>query len=199
MTEATPTAKMFDLAPQARLMARIAESVADDRLDAPTPCSEFRVDRLLAHVVHLSRAFQDVARKNLGPVTEGAPGSDIPELPDDWRTRLPGHLDGLVEAWRDPAAWAGETQAGGFTMPGAVAATVVLDELLLHGWDLARATGQEYAPAPADVETCHGLIGTFAELPPGEGPFGPPVAVPDDAPLLDRVLGLSGRDPRWTP
>jgi hypothetical protein len=29
--------------------------------------------------------------------------------------------------------------------------------------------------------------------------FGPVVPVPDDAPLLDRVIGLSGRDPGWKP
>ena len=52
-------------------------------------------------------------------------------------------LDQLAEAWADPAAWEGLTEAGGLTMPAEVAGTVALDEVVLHGWDLARATGQD--------------------------------------------------------
>lgn len=44
----------------------------------------------------------------------------------------------MAGAWKDPAAWTGMTRAGGVDLPGEIAAAVAADELVLHGWDLAR-------------------------------------------------------------
>ncbi len=115
------------------------------------------------------------------------------------------HLDGLAQAfaaaWQDEGAWTGMTAAGGVDLPGEVAGLVALDEVVVHGWDLARATGQPYDPPPAVVESALGFVTpTVAASPEGTpGLFGPPVAVPDDAPPLHRLLGLTGRDPDWRP
>lgn len=198
MTEMT---EMIDFAAQARLVARLGEHTDETLLDAPTPCEDYAVRHLLGHLVGLAGAFQDVARKNLGPVTGTAPGSGPrADVAPGWRAELDRNLSGMAEAWRDPRAWEGETQAGGVTLPGAVAGRVALNELVLHGWDLARATGQEYAPARADLDVCHALLSAWAgDGGTGEGPFGAAVAVPGDAPLLDRVVALSGRRPDWTP
>jgi uncharacterized protein (TIGR03086 family) len=85
-------------------------------------------------------------------------------------------------------------------LSGAEAGAVAVDELVIHGWDLARATGQPYEPDPAALQLCHGLLLAAADDPSrGDGIFGPVVPVPEDAPLLDRAVGLSGRDPGWTP
>ncbi|MFE0178348.1 TIGR03086 family metal-binding protein [Streptomyces sp. NPDC059002] len=193
---------MLDLGPQARLVARIADRVTDEQLAAPTPCPDYAVRHLLGHVLSLSRAFADAARKDLGPGLDRAPGSFVPDVGPGWRGELPKALDALAEAWRDPAAWQGMTRAGGVDLPGEVAGLVAVDELVVHGWDLARATGQEYAPDAASLGAAEALL-TPAEGGDGDGPegglFGTPVPVPADAPLLDRVIGLSGRDPRWAP
>ncbi|WP_447036648.1 TIGR03086 family metal-binding protein [Streptomyces sp. DSM 118878] len=187
----------FDLGPQARLVARVAERVRDEQLAAPTPCPEFAVRHLLGHVIGLSRAFELAARKDFRPELDRDPGSVVPDIGPDWRGELPKALDAVVEAWRDPAARQGMTRAGGFDLPGEVAALVVLDELVVHGWDLARATGQEYAPDEASLDGARAFLAPAAGG--GEdGPFGRPVPVPRDAPLLDQVIGLSGRDPGWT-
>jgi uncharacterized protein (TIGR03086 family) len=87
-------------------------------------------------------------------------------------------------------------------LPGEVAGLVVLDELVVHGWDVARSSGQSYDVDPASLEAVHGFVAQFSG--PGQdemrsGMFGPVVPVPDDAPLLDRVLGMAGRDPGWSP
>ena len=71
------------------------------------------------------------------------------------------------------------------------------DELVIHGWDLARATGQEYAPDEGALRMAHGFLAAAEDKERGEGIFGPVVPVREDAPLLDRALGLSGRDPSW--
>ncbi|MFG3173036.1 TIGR03086 family metal-binding protein [Streptomyces sp. NPDC048200] len=194
------TGQTFDLGPQALIVARLAEGVTDAHLDGATPCPDYAVHHLLGHLTGLAVAFRDAARKDLGATTDTAPDSALPEIGPDWREALPNALDELADAWRDPAAWTGTTRAGGVTLPGPVAGAVVADELVVHGWDLARATGQEYAPDEAALQAAHGFLAAVAEDPTGGGGiFGPVVPVPDDTPLLDRAIGLSGRDPGWTP
>ncbi|MFI6036789.1 TIGR03086 family metal-binding protein [Streptomyces sp. NPDC051315] len=196
----THTTIPLDLGPQARIVARLAEGVRDDRLADGTPCPGYAVRALLGHLTGLAVAFRDAARKNLGPTTDTAPDTAVPDIGPGWREDLPKALDELADAWRDPAAWTGATRAGGIDLPGAVAGAVAADELVIHGWDLARATGQEYVPDPAALRASYAFLRESAEeTGGGDGIFGPVVPVPEDAPLLDRAVGLSGRDPGWTP
>ncbi|MER5844137.1 MULTISPECIES: TIGR03086 family metal-binding protein [Streptomyces] len=192
----------LDLGPQARVVARLAEGVTDAQLADGTPCPRYAVRHLLAHLAGLSVAFRDAARKNLGATTDTSPDGALPEPAPGWREELPAVLGELADAWRDPRAWSGMTRAGGVDLPGEVAGAVAADELVVHGWDLARATGQDYVPDPAALEAAHTFLLAAAAEPGrdgGEGIFGPVVPVPSDAPLLDRTVGLSGRDPGWTP
>ncbi|MGW3957818.1 TIGR03086 family metal-binding protein [Streptomyces sp. NPDC004752] len=194
------TDTMFDLGPQTRIVARLAEGVTDEQLSAPTPCPDYAVRHLLGHLVGLSTAFRDAARKRFGATTDTSPDASVPDIGPGWRTELPKALAELAEAWRDPDAWTGMTRAGGVNLPGAVAGAVAADELVIHGWDLARATGRPYEPDPAALQASYAFLLAATEHPPGgNGPFGPVVPVPDDAPLLDRAVGLSGRDPGWKP
>ncbi|MFI6144489.1 TIGR03086 family metal-binding protein [Streptomyces sp. NPDC051109] len=189
-----------DLGPQARLVARLATAVPEAALADRTPCPDYTVRELLGHLAGLAVAFRDAARKDLGPTTDTPPGATAPSLPADWRGELPRVLGELAEAWRQPAAWTGMTRAGGVDLPAEVAVAVAADELVIHGWDLARATGQEYAPDQAALRVSHAFLLEAAEDEGrGGGIFGAVVPVPDDAPLLDRAVGLSGRDPNWTP
>ncbi|MFI9174762.1 TIGR03086 family metal-binding protein [Streptomyces lincolnensis] len=191
------TDTMLDLGPQTLVIARLAAEVTDEQLADPTPCPELAVRNLLGHLLGLTVAFRDAGRKDLGATTDSAPGG-VPDIGPGWREELPKVLDELADAWRDPAAWTGMTRAGGVDLPGAIAAAVAIDELVIHGWDLARATGQEYAPDPAALRAAHDFLEASADDPSRDEIFGPIVPVPDDAPLLDRAVGLSGRDPGWT-
>lgn len=190
---------ILDLGPQARIVARLAAGVPDARLAGPTPCPAYTVGHVLGHLAGLAVAFRDAARKDLGPTTDTAPDAALPSLPADWREELPRVLGELAEAWRDPAAWTGMTRAGSVDLPGEIAGLVAVNELVIHGWDLARATGQEYAPDQAALDTSYAfLLAAAGEEGGGGDIFGPVVPVRDDAPLLDRAVGLSGRDPGWT-
>ncbi|MFG2715137.1 TIGR03086 family metal-binding protein [Streptomyces goshikiensis] len=190
----------FGFGPQTRIVARLVAGVPDAGLGDRTPCPEYAVGELLGHLADLTVAFRDAARKDLGPTTDTAPGAATPTLPVGWREDLPRVLGELAQAWEDPAAWTGMTRAGGVDLPGDVAAAVAADELVVHGWDLARATGQQYVPDQAALRASHAfLLAALADESRGGGIFGPVVPVPDDAPLLDRAVGLSGRDPGWTP
>ncbi|MGI5453787.1 TIGR03086 family metal-binding protein [Streptomyces sp. CA-249302] len=190
----------LDLGPQARVIARLAEGVTDGQLADATPCPDCAVRNMLGHVLGLSVAFRDAARKDLGATTDTNPGDVTPDLDPDWREELPKALDELADAWRDPAAWTGMTRAGGVDLPGEVAAAVAVDELVIHGWDLARATGQPYTPDLAALQLSHDFLFAAANDPSrGGGIFGPIVPVRAGAPLLERAVGLSGRDPGWRP
>ena len=68
-------------------------------------------------------------------------------------------------------------------------------DLVVHGWDLARATGQDETIAPARVEEIWGMAQGLGDNLRRAGVCGPAVPVADDAPLQDRLLGLLGRDP----
>lgn len=191
---------MIDLGPQTRMVAGLAETVTDEQLTAATPCPDLAVRNLLGHIHMLSVAFRDAARKDLGPTTDTNPAAAVPDIGSGWRETLPKALDELADAWRDPAAWTGMTRAGGVELPGEVAGAVVVDELVIHGWDLAQAIGRLYAPDPAALDAAHGFLLMAAEDPNrGGGLFGPVVPVAEDAPLLERAVGLSGRDPMWRP
>ncbi|MFG2318385.1 TIGR03086 family metal-binding protein [Streptomyces tendae] len=198
MTHETSTATL-DLGPQTRILARLADGVRDERLADPTPCPGLAVRNLLGHLTGLAVAFRDAARKDLGPTTDTSPEASVPDVGPGWREELAKVLGELADAWREPDAWTGMTRAGGIDLPGDVAGAVVADELVIHGWDLARATGQDYAPDPAALQAAYGLLAAAAqESDRDQGMFGPVVAVPADAPLLERAVGLSGRDPGWS-
>ena len=186
-----------DLGPAAAEVARVVAGVRDDQLDDPTPCEGTSVAGLLDHLVGLTLAFRMAAEKT---PSEGGPSASASALAADWRSRLPAQLDALVAAWREPSAFEGTAVAGGVEMPAPMMAIVALDELVIHGWDLAVATGQPYAPDDASVEACLGFASSVGESPEERaGLYGPRVPVPDDAPSFDRLLGLTGRDPGWRP
>jgi len=193
---------VVDLGPAARRMADLLSRIPDDLLTGPTPCPKYTLGDLVEHVGGLSLAFAAAAAKETDDIAAQAPAPDAERLGDDWRTRIPRDLAALAEAWRNPQAWTGMTKAGGVDLPGDIAGLVALDELVIHGWDVARASGQPYDPDEQTLETVHGFVSQFSG--PGQeearaGLFGPVVVVPDDAPLLDRVIGLTGRDPNWSP
>ncbi len=90
------------------------------------------------------------------------------------------------------------TEVGGISLPGAMAGGFALNELVLHGWDLARATGLAFDCDPAAAEASLSITAKVVEQGFGDA-YGPPGKVPDDAPTMDRLLALAGRDPAWTP
>lgn len=186
---------MINLTSACDQTADLVRTVPDDVLDGPTPNANMTVRDLLAHIGGLSAAFAAAARKELGEWTDTPPDEDAP-LDEGWRSLYPQRLAALAEAWRAGDAWTGMTRAGGVDLPGDVAGTVALAEVVLHGWDLAVATGRRY---DCDEATARACLDHLAQFDPAgtEGLFGPAVPVPDDAPVLDRIVARSGRDPRW--
>jgi uncharacterized protein (TIGR03086 family) len=193
---------MFDLGPAAREMTRLVQGVGDDQLAAPTPCPAYALGDLLEHVHGLALAFRMAADKQIPEGGGSNPPGDARRLPEDWRGATAERLTALVAAWTKEDAWQGTTHIAGFDAPADNVAVTALNELVVHGWDVAVASGQTLELDDVTVQACLG----FAEILSGPGgdavrgtAFGPEVAVPPDAAPLDRILGANGRDPRWGP
>jgi uncharacterized protein (TIGR03086 family) len=186
---------MIDLTSACQRTTDVLAGVTAEQLAQPTPCEKLHLDELVAHIGVLALAFTAAAKKDFGPMTD-TPPVDGAQVDADWRTSYPQRLAALAEAWRDPDAWQGMTRAGGIDLPGEVAGSVALAEVVIHGWDVAAATGQPYDCDPATAQACLAHLAQF-DAAGTEGMFGPAVPTEDDAQDLDRIIAMSGRDPVW--
>ncbi|HEY8060889.1 MAG TPA: TIGR03086 family metal-binding protein [Acidimicrobiales bacterium] len=188
---------MIDLNPATTRLADLIAAVGEDQLSDPTPCPEFAVGDLLDHLSTFAVAFREAADKTVPADAGRPPPASAADLGDDWRDRLPRELAELAEAWARPEAWEGMTRIGGMDTPGESAGVVALEEAVVHGWDLARATGQAYDVPDAESDVVVGFFGSFPDEARGDA-FGFPEAVPDGAKSLDRAVAQAGRDPAWS-
>lgn len=194
----TPASPAPDVRPVlSRALDQAGRLVAvTDRADAhrPTPCTDYDVEALVAHL-------QAVVRR-IGAVVRGEPFFSVPrEWPSqdwtsDWAAGRAETDDALAVADLDRLVslpW-GEAPVG-------AALGMYVGELATHAWDLAVATGR--AGSLDQQLASLALPGAMAKIPAaGRGadvPFGPVVDVPADAPPYDRLVGWNGRDPHWRP
>ena len=190
----------IDFAAQARLVSQLAAQTADEQLDAPTPCEAYAVRHLLGHLVGLSAGIPASARKNLGATTSTSTRlRRCRTWSPDGAAELDRNLRGMAEAWHGAGGLGGRDPGGRGTLPAAIAGRFALNELVLHGWDLARATGQDYRPTRRASGSRMRCSCRWPRAPDRVPVFGAPVAVGADAPLLDQVVALSGRRPDWAP
>ena len=190
-----------DLTPAASRLAQLVAGVTDDQLTGPTPCPAYRLGDLIDHVGGLALAFTASARRDFGEYTEQTPAGDAARLGPDWRTQIPRDLATLAAAWRAPAAWSGMTRIARMDAPAEMVGITLADELLVHGWDIATASGQQFGFEPEVLEAARSFLLQIAnpDAPSGpDVPFGPPRPAAADAPQLDQVLALAGRDPAWS-
>lgn len=176
---------MIDLRPAGAAMVGVLAGIGDEQLDAATPCSEYTVRDLVAHVDEVALGFAGMAR---GDGAEPSAGGE-------WRTTVPGNVRALAAAWADPAAWRGSTDAGGLELANEVWGRVALTELVVHGWDLATATGQPFDLPEETLRACHAHVAEFVPNAPLPELWGPAVDVPQDAPLLAQIVAVTGRTP----
>lgn len=186
----------LDLGPATTTLRALVASVTDEQLSLPTPCVHYTVGDLVEHVGGLAAAFTGAARKVAVPGSDQGGSGDAARLEPGWRDRIDADLADLAEAWRDPSAYDGMTAAGGIDMPGEIAASVALNEVVVHGWDLATALGKPFSVTDADVAGCMAFAEPFStpETADQRGDaFGPVLPVSDDADPLTRLLAMMGR------
>jgi len=192
----------IELDPAAQQMADLVQSTPDELLTAPTPCPKYSVGDLIDHIGGLAKAFTWAATKESLDMADQTASGDASRLEDGWRERIAADLVALAAAWRDPSAWTGMTKAGPIEMPGEIAGLVAVDELVVHGWDLAVATGQAFTGDHTSLAAAEEFLAMFSgpgtEDQRGDG-FGPEQPVAASAPPLERVLAMAGRGVNWRP
>jgi uncharacterized protein (TIGR03086 family) len=169
----------------------IVERVSAAEWSAPTPCDGWDARTLLQHIV--------VGNLWVAPLVAG---QTIDEVGDRFDGDVLG--DDVAEAYRRSAATAAAAfgAAGALDRPVAVSYGPVparvycghrLIDVLIHGWDLATATGQDATLPPDLVQACWAVVAPQAELLVGSGAFGTTVEPPADADPQARLLGVLGR------
>jgi len=176
--------------PAAAEFLRIAHGVPD--LTAPTPCAGFDVRGLLNHLLYWGPWLIAAGRREDPPSA-----TDAVLVTDGWRAALEKQTETLVDVFETPSAWTGTTALGTTQLPSAVVGAMVLGEFVLHGWDLARAQGEELHCASEASTVVFESAVAMGEQARSMGVYGPAVAVSGDASPLERALGASGRDPAW--
>lgn len=174
-------------------MSAVARRAAGGDPAAPTPCTEFDLATLVKHFVGTSGAFVAAGSGALDP--DDPWGSKV-TVRDDWSTQLADQLDRAGAVWARADTWDGAVKNS--PMPAAALGEMGLIEVVLHGWDLARATGQTVTLDPETAAEVRRCVADTAEQGRQFEAYGPEVEVADDAGDLDRALGLAGRDPAWT-
>lgn len=182
----TETAQTF-LA-RADTFAAILDAAAD-RWDAPTPCEGWTVRDVVVHVIGTERDFLD--RHDLSP----GPAPDLTDPATAWRTHAAGVAEVLA---RDGVAQREYDGYFGRTTIAATMADFYGWDLVIHGSDIARATGQPWSISDAEADDLHAVADGWGDSLYSEGVCATAVPVPDGASATDRLLGRLGRDPRWT-
>jgi uncharacterized protein (TIGR03086 family) len=172
-------------------------AVDDDGWGRPSPCAEWDARDVVRHAVDMHHVM-------LRPYgRQPATGPSVDEDPLAAFRAARSEVESILD---DPDLATRTTMSPAGTMPGAdMIDQVASADLVIHRWDLARATGQDDTIDAGELER---MWPEFQQIPdvmrvpdafgPGITVFGPVVEVPDDATLQDRALGLLGRDPAWT-
>jgi uncharacterized protein (TIGR03086 family) len=175
----------------ARLAATMTERVSgvrDDQWENPSPCAKWTARDLVRHLVDTHAMFGGFVELTMQPG---------PDAADDPVGAWSSARD-QMQAWLDdPAVAEKEFQGLGGPTTLQVAADRFLGfDLLVHGWDLATATGQDDTIDPAELPRLWEDTEAFGEQIRSEGTCGPELTPPPQATEQDKLLAYLGRDPR---
>ena len=164
------------------------EHLRSDQLDDPTPCTEWTVQALLDHIIGGYRMFAT------------ALGDTVPELATDMAADHRAAGDAAVRAFGAAGALHRSLVLPVGEVPGDVALGLALTDAVIHGWDLAKATGQDTTIDESLATTLlAGLeqsVTADMRQPDGGMPvFAPPVPVDAGRPAGDRLVAFLGRQP----
>ena len=199
-----------EMAAAAAEAARVVNAVpAEKELDGPTPDGDWDLRTLLNHTI-LWTSYSAERRAHGESVAADLMDKDFTADPG-FRAGYAAQIDKAVQAWSDPATWEGDIDVMGNATPRADVAAMLIMEMALHGWDVARATGQDYALDDAAAEVVLATVEAQAELFRKYEGFADAVPLPEanepeanepeanEQSAFDRALSLSGRDPHWKP
>lgn len=186
------------LAAQRAFTERV-HAVGEDQWQQRTPCRDWTVADLVRHLIEEHRWAAPLMHgqdlESAGKIVEGSrklpvDGGVGANLAEEWDEAAVGSADAFSA---DGALDRTVSLSRGPTPARAYVAEMIFD-LVVHGWDLGRAIGYD-RPLPEDVvEAVHAEAKKYGDLS-ASGAFDSPVDVPDDAPTIDKLIGLTGRNP----
>ena len=170
--------------------AKLVAGLTSAELDAPSPCAGWDVRATLNHLLGATWMFTLV---NQGQTADEDAGDVIG---DDASLAVTAAAKENLVSWRQPGAFEGDRSYVFGTFPASGAAMLNLAEVVVHNWDVAKATGRELVIDPAVGQMIYDWgvsipLDAFRD----HGAFGPEVTVPASAPVVDRLVGLLGRQP----
>lgn len=186
-----------EMAAAAAEAARVVGNVPAGTLGEPTPCGDWDLRTLLNHTI-LWTSYSAERRAHGESVGEELMNKDFTADPG-FREDYAQQINKAVQAWSDPQAWAGTRNVMGNATPAADVGAMLLMETALHGWDVARATGQEFNADDTTASALEGIVQAQAELFRKYQGFADAIQPPPNATAFERALSLSGRDLSWKP
>ena len=171
----------------AREMTRRVDAVPVGRWDDPSPCQGWSARDVLNHLLDSHRDM---------PGHAGHPLVFEKSVNDDPHAAWVEARDAMQKLLDDPdrAGMEYDGMFGRTSVEKTVDKFLGLD-LLIHGWDIARATGQDETMPSQDLQELSGQVKEMGDMFRKNGVTGPEIEVPADAPEQDRLLGALGRQP----
>jgi uncharacterized protein (TIGR03086 family) len=164
----------------------VADAVQPDQLGSPTPCTDWTVQQLIDHLVGGTDYL-------LSATTGGEPAQRLQATAADYRRGVADVLNTLA---RPGVMERTCVSPLGFEWSVSQAVAGTFMDVLIHTWDLARATGQDEKLDPDLVDACAALfLPDMPERGRAAGIIGPAVEMGDDASAQDRLLAAMGRRP----
>jgi len=187
------TSPIARLAVAVPLTGHLVGAVEPDQWELATPCPDWTVRDVVNHLVLGHRRFAAALTGGTPP----ASGDDL--LGGDPESAYWSSAEAMLAAFRAEGALDRPVSIPAGTLPGSVACELRVVEALVHGWDLARATGRTLE-FPADLVEDSIAFSRVqrGRLPADRTPFGPSQPARDDAPPLDRLAALLGRRIAWS-
>lgn len=179
---------------------KTAELVTPDLLSRPTPCAAWNIGDLLAHMAAQHRGFAAAARGEGDDLARWQPRPPGPHTASEYAESATEALAAFAPADVPDRQFAMPEFGPGVTVPGHQAIGFHLVDYVVHGWDLARAVGQDYELDPACAEPVLRIVGQIPDGPERDSPESPFAhALPDTGAgtTLDRILRMLGRSPAW--
>ncbi|GAC1639429.1 MAG: TIGR03086 family metal-binding protein [Chloroflexota bacterium] len=177
---------------------QLIAAVTDDQWSNPTPCPGWNVRALVNHLVVGNQTVASILRDEPQPPPETLREMrTVDRLGDDPLAAYRAAGDALVTAFSEPSVLDRVVRVPVGPVPGAVLLHLRITELLVHGWDLACATGQppRLPDDLAEEELAFARGPQAPDVPRTGHPFGPPQSVDAEAPAIVRLVAYLGRQP----
>ena len=186
------------LSAQRAFGARV-RAIGADQWKLPTPDSEWDVSALVDHLLDENWWLPPLAHGHdldaAGKIVEAAEQAAGEDRAKAWEIASTKSADAVQE---DGVLDRTASLSRGSTPMREYLGEMIFDHVV-HAWDLGTAIGYSGDPLPEEVVAAvYEMAKPMAPMLAGSGMFADPVDVGDDAPALDKLLALTGRDPDWT-